>query len=637
MLIEMRKICLIGCYLLFLLPGVFGQQGPNQQYQLLQNSIAQGWNTWNTHSVLSHVKLPEGIALNIGFKSNVITGNRYLQEAYISKKDTRPEEITAGYHAWDGSYTECIVSWESAVYKIETAHDEKGIVMLITPVKLPEIKHHIVLEAGMLWNKQGVVQLKDSTIVIATGNNFWKIYATAPTIKDALPLTSPYLVFNCKKPIGISVGRKRNLQSIQQILTARRNIFETGLKKYGAQHETYLAQQSVLAWNMIYDPQRNAVIAPVSRVWNTFFGGHYVLFNWDTYLSGLMAGLDNKALAYANVVEVTKTIDQWGIVPNYISAHNFGSPDRSQPPLGSMVVWELFKRYSDRWLLELTYNQLLKWNRWWPKNRDTEGFLCWGSNNIPPDPSANTWQAAAYESGLDNSPMYDGIPFNKSTGKMELADVGLMSLYIADCKYLAEIAKVLQKTADVNELSNRSAYYTASLQKLWNDSLGIFLNKRTDNHHWSYRLSPTLFYPLIAKVATGQQAERMIKEHLLNKQEFWGDWVVPSIARNDTSFEQQDYWRGRIWAPLNFLVYKGLQNYPFPDVRKELAEKSNQLLLKNWHSSKGVYENYHASGIGRLPGEALNRSDNFYHWGALLGYMYLLEQQFDDHKHMNNQ
>ncbi|MBC7889185.1 MAG: hypothetical protein H7Z13_15015 [Ferruginibacter sp.] len=72
-------------------------------------------------------------------------------------------------------------------------------------------------------------------------------------------------------------------------------------------------------------------------------------------------------------------------------------------------------------------------------------------------------------------------------------------------------------------------------------------------------------------------------------------------------------------------MYKGLTQYNFPGVTKELVEKSNALLVINWRASKSVNENYHASGVGRLPGEAQNTSDNFYHWGALLGYMYLLE------------
>ena len=596
-----------------------------QQYENIQKQLATGWNTFNTHSVISHVKLPEGLAINLRFKNNVISGNRFLHESYFSEKDPRPEHVVPGYHAWDGSYTELTIDWEGGQYKVETASEGDDLVALVTPLKLPPYKHHLLIEGAMLWNRTGNIQKKGNGLSANAGSKTWSVFTTAEVIDDPLPLSSPYLATLCNGVIGVSAGKQRSLAAIQALVQQKRKVFETNLDKHGRQKETYLAQQSVLAWNTIYDPQRNAVIAPVSRVWNTFFGGHYVLFDWDTYLSGLMAGYDNKALAYANIVEVTRTIDQWGMVPNYVSAHGFGSPDRSQPPVGSMAVYELYKKFGEKWLLDVTYNRLLTWNRWWPKHRDTNGFLCWGTNPVPPDAAANSWQGAGYETGLDNSPMYEGVPFDTVRHQMALADVGLMSLYVADCNYLALLADVLNKSADAKELRDRSAKYTASLQKLWNEEKGMFLNKRTDNGEWSFRLSPTLFYPLIGKAATPQQAERMVREHLLNEKEFWGEWVLPSIARNDTSFYQQDYWKGRIWAPLNFLVYQGLKNYPFPEVVKSLTEKSNNLLLKNWRETRGVFENYHASGIGRLPGEVPNRSDNFYHWGALLGYMYLLE------------
>ncbi|WP_425460037.1 MGH1-like glycoside hydrolase domain-containing protein [Exilibacterium tricleocarpae] len=34
---------------------------------------------------------------------------------------------------------------------------------------------------------------------------------------------------------------------------------------------------------------------------------------------------------------------------------------------------------------------------------------------------------------------------------------------------------------------------------------------------------------------------------------------MPSIARNDPSFKDNTYWRGRIWAPMNFLGSVGLK------------------------------------------------------------------------------
>jgi len=605
---------------------VVAQSKPIEQYANVQKQLASGWNTWNTQSVLSHVKLPEGLAVNVGFKNNTISGNRYLHESYISTKDVREERIDPGYHAYDGSYTECTITWEGAVVKVETAHDGNDMVLLVTPLTIPERVQHLIISVGMLWNNPGTIVLRGKTIEASVNSKVWKVEASAPVIEEFLPLNTSYLAYKCNQIVGISVGAPKSLNEVQQIVQRNREQFEKTMNSYGVHKNTWLAQQSVLAWNMIYDSERKAVIAPVSRQWNIFFGGHYVLFDWDTYLSGLMAGFDNKNLAYANVIEVTKTVDDWGMVPNFVSAHGMGSPDRSQPPVGSMAVYELYNKYKDKWLLELTYERLLKWNRWWPKHRDTQGFLCWGTDPIPMDGEANTWQGAAYESGLDNSPMYDGVPFAKNTNQLMQADVGLMGLYIADCKYLASIAKILNKKEDEIELQGRIKAYSLSLSKLWNEEFGLFLNKRTDNGMWSYRLSPTLFYPMIAGVATEDQATRMVKEHLLNPKEFWGEYVIPSIARNDSAFTEQNYWRGRIWAPLNFLVYKGLKNYNLPEVTKQLVEKSNDLLMKNFLLNKRVYENYHASGIGLLPGEKPNTSDSYYHWGALLGYMYLLEK-----------
>lgn len=37
-------------------------------YDQLRRSISRGWNTWNTRSMLSHVQLPSGFAINLGIK-----------------------------------------------------------------------------------------------------------------------------------------------------------------------------------------------------------------------------------------------------------------------------------------------------------------------------------------------------------------------------------------------------------------------------------------------------------------------------------------------------------------------------------------------------------------------------------------
>ena len=115
----------------------------------------------------------------------------------------------------------------------------------------------------------------------------------------------------------------------------------------------------------------------------------------------------------------------------------------------------------------------------------------------------------------------------------------------------------------------------------------------------------------------------MIEKHLLNPKEFWGQWVIPSIARDDPAFKDQNYWRGRIWGPMNYLVYLGLRNYDEPQVPRQFAQKSYDLFLKEWTENGHVHENYNAiTGSG----DDVHSSDRFYHWGALLGYIQYLQQ-----------
>lgn len=83
-------------------------------------------------------------------------------------------------------------------------------------------------------------------------------------------------------------------------------------------------------------------------------------------------------------------------------------------------------------------------------------------------------------------------------------------------------------------------------QLLWNEHDGIFENRYWDGR-FSKRLSPTNFYPLHAGIPTTEQV-RMVHEHLLNPEEFWGKYVIPTTARNDPALQDQYYWRGDIWG-----------------------------------------------------------------------------------------
>jgi putative isomerase len=432
------------------------------------------------------------------------------------------------------------------------------------------------------------------------------------------------------KPIAISTETAKSTEEITSIVGLSKADFLSKKSSYQKTPELYNAMQTVMAWDLIYEPTEDRVIAPVSRTWNVGWEG-WVLFEWDTYFAAYMLSLDNKELAYANAIAMTHEITEKGFVPNFASARG-ASEDRSEPPVGSLIVKEIYKNHREEWFLQEVFDELLTWNRWWAENRDIDGYLVWGSDPYErgewPDwllKGIGTRKGGKWESGLDNSPMWDDAVFDTLTHRLMLADVGLMSLYILDCQSLAEIAGVLGKTKIEQELAERGKKYSKKLETLWDEQFGLYLNKNLVTGEFSYRLSPTLFYPLLAKVPNQQQATRMMQEHFYNEEEFWGDFIMPAIARNDSAYKDNIYWRGRIWAPMNFLVYLGISNYDLPDARKDIVEKSKNLLLKSWTGERHVYENYSAES-GR--GDDAGMSDKFYHWGALLGLIGIIDEGY---------
>jgi hypothetical protein len=599
------------------------QEAPGAE-RVLGTELAKGWNTWDTNSVLSHVLLPQGLAIKLQLQDG--QSGDVLEQALIGRSEfDSKEHVTPGPHAYDGSYTELQLEWRDIHVQVQSASVDDELYLLITPVNAaPGDSLKVVPQ--MMWGKEGEISISHDAITGKTPTDTIELTVRA----DQLAPASDHIKVSLAKVTAISTNTLMSVEEVANVIEDARIDFLSERSKFGNSADLFAAMQTVLAWNVIYEPTNERVITPVSRVWNVGWKG-WILFEWDTYFAAYMHSLNNKELAYANVLAMTSEITDRGFVPNFASSVNT-SEDRSEPPVGSFVVREIYRKYREDWFVHEVFDELLSWNRWWADNRDIDGYLTWGSDPYEHDELAE-WlekgigakQGAKWESGLDNSPMFDDAVFDNESHQLMLADVGLMSLYILDCQSLSELAGVLGKKKIQAELSERARSYSEKLKTLWNDEFGLYLNKDLVTGEFSYRLSPTLFYPLLAKVPDQGQADRMIEEHFNNPEEFWGEYMIPSIARNDEAFKDNKYWRGRIWAPMNFLVYLGLRNYDLPGARKDLVEKSTNLLLKSWTGENHVYENYNAE-TGQ--GDDAGMSDKFYHWGALLGFIGLIEEGY---------
>lgn len=570
-----------------------------------------GWNTWDVRHLNAVVHLPSRLRVLFSLVDPA-TGD--VKEEFGWRNETR----RLGPHATDGSYCQLDLQWNEAVISLEYAAEGDRLVCRVTPGA----------SASNLLLQISVDGAWGSPAAIIAG---WRVGIGLR--EGELPCRVPLN----NGPVFVEVA-PRALESDAAALSdfiARRRAAYThaGLRSEGWLGEAADALTRVIAWNTIWEPLKGRICTPVSRDWcKGPFLGSYVLFDWDTFFCAVMAQLEDPNLAGANALAILQEVTPAGFVPNF--GCEFGpSADRSQPPVGAYCVLKLHRagalssaqRTTE--LLERAFPTLVRWHAWWMPHRDgnRDGLLEWGSDPTPgyhKEWLCNTMQAAMYESGLDNSPMYDEAVFNPDTHTMELADVGLNALYALDAWALGEIARELgQPTLSQNYAAEYAEMAERINRELWSEEAGIYLNKHWDGR-LSPHLSPTLFYPLIAGIAPAERAERMAREHLLNEREFWGRFVLPSIARSDPGYAGNDYWRGRIWGPMNFLVSEGLRRYRLDDIAHQFARRSLDLLLQEWRAEGHVHENYNTD---TGDGDDMPNSDPLYTWGALLGYVAIQE------------
>ncbi|GHV25224.1 hypothetical protein FACS189498_3250 [Spirochaetia bacterium] len=596
----------------------------------LKQTMSRGWNTWYNNSVLTHVLLPEGIAISVGFK--FFDSSKVLRESLIGRFGEQDEKIHPGPRSYDGTYTELKLTCSGHEMLVQSAVVDNNQYILVTPQKTNIKPPVLFVSTAILWNRPGHTCLEGERLFAHAPGKDIEVFTDGKRVRQMnLGLTNPCLAVEFSGPVAISTGEKIGANELKALMEKQKKTVLDTNNKYDELAEAHNAMRTCLAWDTIYEPEHEQICSPVSRLWNIIWGG-YILFDWDTYFSSMMAMLENKELAYANVIAITHEKTEAGFIPNFGGADDDKSRDRSQPPVGSLAIRELYRTFREKWIVEYLFDELLTWNRWYASHRMlSNGQLCWGSTPFEPR-SGKRWETdgindrfgAALESGMDNAPMYDDIPFDKKTHLLCLADVGLTGLYIMDCEKLAELADIIGR-GEGAELRKRAEQSKRGLEELWDDEYGFYLNKRTDTGEFSKSISATNFYALFSDKVPKEHADRMIKEHFFNPEEYFGEYMIPNTGRNDPAYKDQEYWRGRIWAPTNYLAYIALRTHHLEDACKILAEKSLNLLMKEWLENGHVHENYNGD-----TGEGcdVRNSDKFYHWGGLLSLIALIDSGY---------
>ncbi len=352
--------------------------------------------------------------------------------------------------------------------------------------------------------------------------------------------------------------------------------------------ETYAYAWWVLANNMIC-PKGNIKFEMDVPSKKSYIG----IWLWDNALHAIALRHINPDLARDQIRGVLVHQQPDGMLPDAVFddgiVTEIDHPIHGKVTKPPILAWAALKIHEidiDLDFLNEIYEPLLKWNAWWFKENDDnqDGIVQY---NHP------------YSSGLDNSPLWDyGMP-------VDSPDINTY-LFI-QMKSLSIIADILKKPSDAAYwLERAQQLFTRIIDYFWDDKTGAFLSFYKNEAIRT--LTPFSLYPLWMGELPAKLKNRII-EHIKNPHEFFGDYMLPSVARNDPAYDSDKMWRGPVWININYFFIEALQQIGEFDLAKTIREKTLKLIMNN----SGLYE-YYNSETGK-PGK---KAAPIFSWTAAL-------------------
>ena len=276
--------------------------------------------------------------------------------------------------------------------------------------------------------------------------------------------------------------------------------------------------------------------------------------------------------------------------------------DLIQPPLIAQAVEAIYKRDKDIDFLKEVVPKLKKYYGWLADARD-------------PDEDGLISIIAPYESGLDQSPSYDpvlGIE-GKHAIRMSLAgrrvtfknmlnnynlekifeadyfnveDVFVNSIYILNLKILVHLLHEIDNEKDAREIQQK--YFLskdALVKKCFDKEKKIFFDLYSKEEKVSRVVTIKSLMPIILDIDS-KFVNTLVKNYLLNNNQFDVAYPVPTVARSEPSFSPNPpfiahepiIWRGPTWVNTNWYLVKGLKKHGFKKEAQHIIDRTVDLI-----------------------------------------------------------
>ncbi|MEL7114149.1 MAG: trehalase family glycosidase [Pseudomonadota bacterium] len=378
--------------------------------------------------------------------------------------------------------------------------------------------------------------------------------------------------------------------------------------------------------NMSYDDQARAILRANDQGGYTIptSGLYPYQWNWDSVFVALGFATFDLDRAWKELETLFEA--QWpdGMVPHIIfrvdepsyfpgptvwQANKGPLPSSgiTQPPVAATIIRELAKGEPERARAFLP--KLDAWHRWFHAARDPEGLGViavthpWesGRDNLPdwdrPGDAIDVSGVGEYtrrDTALVDADMrpkkkdYDRylalVQFGVSKGwdhdviaaenPFFVADPGMSAIFLRAERDLAALAHALG--APIDGIEDRIAKLEVGFDRLWNAEAGNYtsLDLRSGTH--AEAATAASFMALYAGVDAR-------KTELLRELEAWAgaaDYLVPSFDPRSEHFDHLRYWRGPVWAMINWMTARGLAEHGAADWAERIRGSTAQLIRK---------------------------------------------------------
>lgn len=332
------------------------------------------------------------------------------------------------------------------------------------------------------------------------------------------------------------------------------------------------------------------------------------LYYWDSYfmIQGVLDE-DHKELVLGILDDLFNEYERFHIIPNASRTYLMG---RSQPPLLTSFILDVHRAYDldKKWLKKAIKIAQSEYQTVWlgrtkPNARLVyEGLSRYYDINYLDD-------LAEAESGWDLNPR-----FNHHS--LSYLPVDLNSLLYKYERDFAYAAKILGNKAAANKWDKVSHQRRMTMNRLmWSDLRGLYYDYNFVKKSRGNVASLAAYYPMWAGLASDEQAARLVNS--LRKFERKGGLSTtdsPQVGSLMPGAAPTQWAYPNGWAPLHFIVIKGLERYGYHDDARRIALKWLKTNL-DWFNKHGVFlEKYNVVQPGKPPAKGLYPSQTGFGW-----------------------